>query len=67
MGVQPVLLPARDGRGGLTSQEDSVKVVAHFVLLIAAVFRVTEAKLSGEVLAEALHVTVGEQGTPAYI
>lgn len=66
-GVLPVLLPARDGRGLLTSKEDRVKVVAHFVVLISAVFRVIEAKLAGEVLAEALDITVGEQDTPGYI
>ena len=65
-GVQPVLLPARDGRRRLAPKEDHVKVVAHFVVFISAVFRVVEAKLASEVLAEALHVTVGEQGTPAY-
>lgn len=65
-GVLPVLLPARDGRSLLASKEDRIKVVAHFVVLISAVFRVIETKLAGEVLAEALDITVGEQDTPGY-
>lgn len=61
-----MLLPARDGRGRLAPKENSVKVVTHFVVFISAVFRVAEAKLASEVFAEALYVTVGEQGTPVY-